>query len=121
MGFCVKMLIVIGLGGTSLLNANVFLEADEDTLNMKEWPKEIREESLKPCKRFSSWCLTNIDMNQIMSEQRRFFNLNNILKIGRVYQSLTSLKSNLKLWDSMRIFVESDRQLDSSTALIVLG
>ncbi|KAJ8125051.1 hypothetical protein O1611_g8589 [Lasiodiplodia mahajangana] len=32
-----------GLGGTSLINANVFLEADEEVLKFKEWPKEIRE------------------------------------------------------------------------------
>ncbi|KAJ2904834.1 putative cholesterol oxidase protein [Zalerion maritima] len=31
-----------GLGGTSLMNANVFLEADHDSLAMKMWPKEIR-------------------------------------------------------------------------------
>lgn len=34
--------ICIGLGGTSLMNANVFLEADDDTLAMKMWPPEIR-------------------------------------------------------------------------------
>ncbi|KAM0154579.1 hypothetical protein ACHAPG_006429 [Botrytis cinerea] len=33
-----------GLGGTSLLNANIFLEADKDTLAMDCWPKELREE-----------------------------------------------------------------------------
>ncbi|KAI1197280.1 glucose-methanol-choline oxidoreductase [Nemania serpens] len=32
-----------GLGGTSLINANVFLEADEDVLQFEQWPKEIRE------------------------------------------------------------------------------
>ncbi|KAI8630163.1 glucose-methanol-choline oxidoreductase [Xylariaceae sp. FL1651] len=32
-----------GLGGTSLINANVFLEADEDALQLEQWPKEIRE------------------------------------------------------------------------------
>ncbi|KAK0727899.1 hypothetical protein B0T26DRAFT_148745 [Lasiosphaeria miniovina] len=31
-----------GLGGTSLMNANVFMEADEKTLSMKAWPPEIR-------------------------------------------------------------------------------
>jgi hypothetical protein len=35
---------VVGLGGTSLLNANVFLKADHGTLAMKEWPSEIAEE-----------------------------------------------------------------------------
>ncbi|ROV92947.1 hypothetical protein VSDG_06387 [Cytospora chrysosperma] len=32
-----------GLGGTSLMNANVFLEANHDSLRMKAWPREIRE------------------------------------------------------------------------------
>ncbi|TGJ86541.1 hypothetical protein E0Z10_g2214 [Xylaria hypoxylon] len=31
-----------GLGGTSLINANVFLEADDDALQMEQWPDEIR-------------------------------------------------------------------------------
>ncbi|KZL69975.1 glucose-methanol-choline oxidoreductase, partial [Colletotrichum tofieldiae] len=33
-----------GLGGTSLMNANVFLEANEATLSMPIWPKAIRED-----------------------------------------------------------------------------
>ena len=33
-----------GLGGTSLLNANVFLEADHKTMAMSPWPKEIRDD-----------------------------------------------------------------------------
>lgn len=43
---------VIALGGTSLLNANVFLEADARTLQLPNWPKEIRQrpESIKKCK-----------------------------------------------------------------------
>ncbi|KAM7209212.1 hypothetical protein V8F20_000550 [Naviculisporaceae sp. PSN 640] len=31
-----------GLGGTSLMNANVFMEADKKTLALKAWPEEIR-------------------------------------------------------------------------------
>ncbi|KAF3760304.1 FAD/NAD(P)-binding domain-containing protein [Cryphonectria parasitica EP155] len=31
-----------GLGGTSLINANVFLEANHDSLSMQAWPEEIR-------------------------------------------------------------------------------
>jgi choline dehydrogenase-like flavoprotein len=31
-----------GLGGTSLLNANVFLEAHPDVLDMEIWPRELR-------------------------------------------------------------------------------
>ncbi|KAL7815959.1 FAD/NAD(P)-binding domain-containing protein [Trichoderma aethiopicum] len=34
-----------GLGGTSLINSNVFLEADEDVLKMGFWPPEIRNDS----------------------------------------------------------------------------
>lgn len=33
----------LGLGGCSLINAGVFLEADENTLKMSSWPKEIRD------------------------------------------------------------------------------
>ncbi|KAK2784915.1 ERAD-associated protein [Emmonsiellopsis sp. PD_33] len=33
-----------GLGGTSLINANVFLEADQGILNTREWPESMREE-----------------------------------------------------------------------------
>lgn len=42
-----------GLGGTSLINAGVFLRADQRILEGPEWPVEIRENSneLKPCKK----------------------------------------------------------------------
>lgn len=33
-----------GLGGCSLINAGVFLKADEDTLRMSPWPSEIRND-----------------------------------------------------------------------------
>ncbi|KAJ6162957.1 hypothetical protein N7497_002936 [Penicillium chrysogenum] len=33
-----------GLGGSSLINAGVFLKADEGTLHMSSWPSEIRDE-----------------------------------------------------------------------------
>ncbi|KAL7928992.1 hypothetical protein V8C35DRAFT_316705 [Trichoderma chlorosporum] len=33
-----------GLGGTSLINANVFLETDKDVLKMGFWPPEIRDD-----------------------------------------------------------------------------
>jgi hypothetical protein len=42
-----------GLGGTSLINANVFLRADKKTLASNAWPKEIRNDPvcLDHCKR----------------------------------------------------------------------
>lgn len=45
-----------GLGGTSLLNANVFLETDAQTLAMDVWPNEIREnpECLDKCQSVAS-------------------------------------------------------------------
>lgn len=40
-----------GLGGTSLLNANVFLEADPKVLQMPIWPKNLRgQENWDECK-----------------------------------------------------------------------
>jgi hypothetical protein len=43
---------VAGLGGGSLINAGVFLEADERSLQMSPWPPEIRKNPsiLRPCK-----------------------------------------------------------------------
>lgn len=42
-----------GLGGTSLLNANVFLEADQQVLNMNCWPAELKDEAAwKKCMLF---------------------------------------------------------------------
>ncbi|RFU75515.1 cholesterol oxidase [Trichoderma arundinaceum] len=35
---------IVGNGGTSLINANVFLEAEEDILRMGFWPPEIRDD-----------------------------------------------------------------------------
>lgn len=32
-----------GLGGTSLLNANVFIEADDRTMEMEDWPEQLRK------------------------------------------------------------------------------
>ncbi|KAK8066348.1 glucose-methanol-choline oxidoreductase [Apiospora hydei] len=33
-----------GLGGTSLINANVYLEVDDETLQQEQWPEEIRSD-----------------------------------------------------------------------------
>ncbi|KAK6209218.1 hypothetical protein LQW54_006538 [Pestalotiopsis sp. IQ-011] len=37
-------IVANGLGGTSLINANVYLEADEQTLKQESWPREIRRD-----------------------------------------------------------------------------
>lgn len=40
-----------GLGGTSLLNANVFLKADKGVLDLPIWPEELKgHDKLDPCK-----------------------------------------------------------------------
>lgn len=40
-----------GLGGTSLLNANVFLRADEGTMSLNAWPAELQKKgALEKCK-----------------------------------------------------------------------
>ena len=56
-----------GLGGTSLLNANVFLKADEGTMGLHYWPEELRgpgaldegyrraEEMLEPAEYPEEW------------------------------------------------------------------
>ncbi|KAK3905343.1 cholesterol oxidase, partial [Staphylotrichum tortipilum] len=43
MGRGQSALVANGLGGTSLINANVFMEADKETLAMRAWPPQIRE------------------------------------------------------------------------------
>ncbi|ORY71697.1 glucose-methanol-choline oxidoreductase [Pseudomassariella vexata] len=37
-------IVANGLGGTSLMNANVYLRADKATLSMEMWPEEIRND-----------------------------------------------------------------------------
>lgn len=46
------MRYIVGLGGCSLINAGVFLKADEATLSMSPWPSEIRNRpsELDECK-----------------------------------------------------------------------
>ncbi|KAK8038165.1 glucose-methanol-choline oxidoreductase [Apiospora phragmitis] len=46
-----------GLGGTSLINANVYLEVDDETLRQEQWPEEIRmaEEMLEPKEYPADW------------------------------------------------------------------
>lgn len=41
-----------GLGGTSLLNANVFLEADDKTMRLPCWPEEIRNNGVKELEQY---------------------------------------------------------------------
>lgn len=48
----VVMLTLPGLGGTSLINANVFLRPEPRTLELGDWPAEIRNNPavLEQCK-----------------------------------------------------------------------
>ena len=47
-----------GLGGGSLVNANVFLESTPEVLEMNVWPKELRgQEKWRECMLFSRNCL----------------------------------------------------------------
>lgn len=47
-----------GLGGTSLINANIFLRADETTMGTKAWPPELREKGvLDECEYIEYFCL----------------------------------------------------------------
>ncbi|CAI4210261.1 unnamed protein product [Parascedosporium putredinis] len=44
MGRGINAIVGNGLGGTSLMNANVFLRTDEETLRSSHWPEEIRND-----------------------------------------------------------------------------
>ena len=48
----VTILHIVGLGGTSLLNGNMFLHADKKTLSMDDWHPDIKNnpEGLNKCK-----------------------------------------------------------------------
>ncbi|KAJ1329727.1 cholesterol oxidase [Microdochium nivale] len=84
------------LGGTSLINANVFLEADEDTLRLEPWPQEIRDdpksldqyykkaaEMLEPAEYPEDWPdLPKLDLLEKQAE-----NLNMKSKFRRVRQT----------------------------------
>ena len=63
MFFYLEELTRSGLGGTSLLNANVFLRADEATLGLDYWPPEIRKDPkcLEHCKKTSDRLTRNHD------------------------------------------------------------
>lgn len=65
-----------GLGGTSLLNANVFLEADQQVLNMNCWPAELKDEAVwKKCMLFlfSPTAGQNWDISTMRSSQEIAF------------------------------------------------
>ncbi|KAI1367565.1 glucose-methanol-choline oxidoreductase [Xylaria arbuscula] len=75
-----------GLGGTSLINANVFLEADEDVLQLEQWPKEIRENKgclnkyyekaadvLEPEEYPKDW--PNLPKLELLKRQARYLNM----------------------------------------------
>lgn len=83
----------LGLGGTSLLNANVFLEADSKTLAMSVWPEELRKpKALERCTITSSTPMVPFHTNkitQIINVHGICFNLNNTPKIFPICPSWT--------------------------------
>ncbi|KAI0472100.1 glucose-methanol-choline oxidoreductase [Xylariaceae sp. FL0804] len=85
-----------GLGGTSLMNANVYLPADEDSLRMEEWPREIREnphcldeyykkaeEILEPSEYPQEW--PKLPKLELLKKQAEILNMPE--KFGRVRQT----------------------------------
>lgn len=74
-----------GLGGTSLINAGVFLQADQEILKSKDWPEEIRGsfDALDQCKPYRISGVGRIkgssaDLFKITLEQRACFNQHRI-------------------------------------------
>ncbi|KAK5630834.1 hypothetical protein RRF57_006549 [Xylaria bambusicola] len=85
-----------GLGGTSLINANVFLEADEDALQLEQWPDEIRNnkgclrkyydkaaEVLEPEEYPNDW--PDIPKLELLKRQAQYLNMSE--KFSRVRQT----------------------------------
>ncbi|KAI0914007.1 glucose-methanol-choline oxidoreductase [Ustulina deusta] len=85
-----------GLGGTSLINANVFLEADEDALKLEQWPKEIKNnvgclkefynraaEVLEPEEYPKDW--PNLPKLDLLERQAKYLNMTE--KFSRVKQT----------------------------------
>jgi choline dehydrogenase-like flavoprotein len=55
---CKHVLTTTVLGGTSLLNANVFLRSDPRVFQSSAWPSELRQDRcLDECKSFNSACI----------------------------------------------------------------
>ncbi|KAK3327511.1 hypothetical protein B0T19DRAFT_357224 [Cercophora scortea] len=80
-----------GLGGTSLMNANVFMPADKGTLGLKAWPAEIRgkvdvldeyytkvEKVLEPEEYPDDW--PTLPKLKMLQKQAEFLNLGNKFK-----------------------------------------
>jgi hypothetical protein len=84
-----------GLGGTSLLNANVFIEADHRTLSQNVFPPEIRanpgdlDECTLPqvCAEFKT-----------MHSRDKYFNHSNIPKTSRSLQNSNYSESKPNSW-----------------------
>ncbi|RYP91482.1 hypothetical protein DL770_002421 [Monosporascus sp. CRB-9-2] len=85
-----------GLGGTSLINANVYLEADEDTLALEAWPDEIRKtrgclgqyykkvrDVLEPTEYPEDW--PKLPKMELLKKQAEFLNMGH--KFRRVLQT----------------------------------
>ncbi|KAI1391493.1 FAD/NAD(P)-binding domain-containing protein [Hypoxylon trugodes] len=95
-GNCQHAVVCNGLGGTSLMNANVYLEADEETLKLEAWPKEIRddpkslnkyykkaEDVLEPEKYPEDW--PKLPKLELLERQAKYLNMGD--KFSRVRQT----------------------------------
>ena len=86
--------ILQGLGGTSLLNANVFMRADPKTLACRFWPKEIRDETLDRCMNPSRKLKkTSTNHSQIMIAPSLFSNQLPTPRNTLYYQNLRSWRN----------------------------
>ncbi|KAI1330208.1 hypothetical protein F5Y16DRAFT_408698 [Xylariaceae sp. FL0255] len=85
-----------GLGGTSLINANVFLPADDEALSQEQWPDEIRknkgclepyyklaEEVLEPEEYPKDW--PKLPKLELLEKQAEYLNMTE--KFSRVKQT----------------------------------
>lgn len=103
-----------GLGGTSLMNANVFLEANHDALRMKAWPKEIREhpEELDKCMFFLFLSVCLLSVCQSVTQSLSLIVLTSLLsrlQEGKGSPRSQALSSRLAQASQARIAQEASR------------
>jgi len=87
-----------GLGGTSLLNANVFLEADSKVLEMGVWPEELKgEDAWKKCTPPSSLMVSFVLKIQPILFESLFVAVSLILVVLRLLVRLNLGRNSAKI------------------------